>query len=401
MRYTGPVVDMGRPAKREKFVKCIHCGSFSTSKAGFIGRNRKQRYYCRSCYRFSRENPVYRDSTVRRRSSASRSPSKGFLALELQVLAQELGRTPTTTNVGEFSKRGRCSPLDVYYEVFGDFNSALKSARLRSRYNRVYDKVELVAELKALHQELRRPLMRKDVENAHKDGQVTSLLYFRKTFGTISKAIEAAGAASRKPTIDEFIAHLRKLNAELGRPPRQKDISKAYRENGSPSLKSFLREFGTLEKARRKAGIIIRRSRPKGAPGHWQKYTREELLAQLNQLGRKLGRKPTDRDINVASRAGEMASAMTFRREFGSLIEAYKTAGFRVRNPSEYTTTELIEQLRSLTRTIGKMPHWSDVERASKAGLCASPSTIYYRFGGIENAKRRARLSDYLTSVQS
>lgn len=343
-------------------------------------------------------------------------PSRGHLALELQVLAQELGRPPTTNNVNEFSKRGRCSPLGVFYEVFGNFNSALRSARLGIRYNKVVDKAHLLAELTALHEELRRPVMVRDVKAAYKDGRMTSPLYFQKTFGTISKAIEAAGAARREPTIDEFIRHLRKLHAVLGRPPRQKDVTRAYREDNGLSLKSFLRAFGTLEKARRKAGIIISRARAaaasaaarrktgiiisraraKGSPGHWQKYTREELLIQLKGLGRKLGRKPTDRDINAASRARETACAMTFKLEFGTLIEAYKMAGFRVRNPREYTMAELIEQLRNLTRSIGKLPHWSDVERASKTGLCASPSTIYYRFGGIENAKRRARLADYL-----
>jgi len=52
------------------------------------------------------------------------------------------------------------------------------------------------------------------------------------------------------------------------------------------------------------------------------------LIAQLQALGKKLGRKPTDRDINAASRLGECASSTTFARMFGSLLEAYRTAGF-------------------------------------------------------------------------
>lgn len=380
---------MGRPVKREKFVKCIHCGSFKTSKAGFT-HNRKQRYYCRNCRRFSRENPVHRNPSSKRLSITSGLQSKGHLALELQVLAQELGRAPTTQDVNEFSKMGRCSSLITFYTLFGDFNSALKSARLKTRYNQVFDKKLLLDELKALHKKVGRPLIRKDVEKAYKRKQASSLYHFQKAFGSVPKAIEAAGAARQKPAREELITALRKLNKELGRAPRGKDIMRAYSETGFPSLKSFIREFGSLEKARRKAGIIIREGKP---PGYWQKYSREELLEQLKHLEKELGRKPTDRDINAASKKGEMASSETFTREFGNLIEAYKAAGFELKKPREYTKAEIIGKLQDLTRKLGRLPLYVDIKAASEAGECPAPGTIYRRIGSIEVARRKAKLS--------
>lgn len=385
---------MGRPAKREKFVKCIHCGSFKTAKAGFT-HNRKQRFYCRNCRRFSRENPVHRNPSSKRLSITSGLPSKGRLALELQVLAQELKRSPTTTDVNEFSKKGRCSSLITFYALFGDFNSALKAARLKPRYNQVFDKKLLLDELKALHKRLGRPLISKDVEKAYKRKrkQISPLYHFQKAFGSVPKAIEAAGAAWQKPTREELITALRKLNKKLKRAPRGKDITEAYRERerGFPSLKSFIREFGTLEKARKKAGIfMVKKGNP---PNYWQKYTREELLEQLKSLEKELGRKPTDRDINAASKKGEVASSTTFAREFGNLIEAYKAAGFELKKPREYTKAEIIRKLQELTRRLGRLPLYVDIKAASEAGDCPAPGTIYRRIGSIEVARRKAKLN--------
>jgi hypothetical protein len=52
------------------------------------------------------------------------------------------------------------------------------------------------------------------------------------------------------------------------------------------------------------------------------------LIEQLKSLGKKLGRKPTDHDINRGCKGGLCAAATTFQRMFGSLNEAYREAGF-------------------------------------------------------------------------
>ena len=56
------------------------------------------------------------------------------------------------------------------------------------------------------------------------------------------------------------------------------------------SLKAYVTEFGRLGTARQAAGL---------ATSYWKKYTRAELVGQLKDLAKKLGRKPNDRDINA------------------------------------------------------------------------------------------------------
>ncbi len=116
-------------------IVCYHCGSRETSKAGF---NRcKQRYYCRACRRWFRENPVVRDSDKSKKGGRSKSlPSKGHLILSLRAIAQRLGRTPTTTDINENSRGGRSYSLNNYCDVFGSFTEAIKKPVLKRITNK-------------------------------------------------------------------------------------------------------------------------------------------------------------------------------------------------------------------------------------------------------------------------
>lgn len=365
-------------------VICSHCGSSRTCKAGFT-RNAKQRYYCRACRRFSRDNPITRSRSraQQQQKIKGKLPPRGSLVLQLLAIAQDLGRTPTTADIAYFSKQKRCACLDVFYAVFGDFNTALKSARLRPNYRQEFDRDYLLAELRALRQRVGRPLIQKDVAEARRQGRCSPVCHFQRAFGSVPLAIKAAGAGHQKPTREELLKQLRDLQISLGRAPREQDITAAYRSGHGASLKRFEKEFGTLEKARRAAGIIA---------GAWRPYTREQLLEQLKALGQKLGRKPTTKEINAGSQRGEIASASAFADHFGSLMAAYREAGFNPR-PRRHTEAEVIKQLQRLARRLGRVPRYVDIEAASREGLCASPNTIYRFFGTLENAIVKAHLT--------
>jgi hypothetical protein len=133
---------MPRPPLPSNIV-CYHCQSKDTSKAGF---NRgKQRYYCRACRRWFRENPVVPNGGKINEGRQSKNlPSKGHLILSLQAISQRLGRTPTTTDINELSKAGRSYPLNNYYDVFGSFTEALKKASLKANYKQKFDKEKLL-----------------------------------------------------------------------------------------------------------------------------------------------------------------------------------------------------------------------------------------------------------------
>lgn len=184
-------------------VVCYHCGSVETSKAGF---NRgKQRYYCRTCRRWFRENPVIPEGGKRNRGWRAKSlPSTGHLILSLQAIAQRLGRTPATSDSNEQSKAGRSFPLQTYYDVFGSFLEAVKKAGLKSNYKQKFDKEKLLGELRQLRAKLKRPLLGKDVVAARKKGKVSSIYHFQRVFGSVPKAIGAVGAGQKTYTRQEW-----------------------------------------------------------------------------------------------------------------------------------------------------------------------------------------------------
>jgi hypothetical protein len=233
-------------------IGCSHCGGFETSKAGFT-KNKKQRFYCRACRRFFRENPA--PKKLDKASSAGNLPSAGNLILKLIALGQKLGRTPTTTDILELSKKGRIFSLDTYYAVFGSFNDALRRARLPLRYNQEFDKEKLAGELRELHAKLKRPLIGKDVLAARERKEVSSIYHFQRAFGSVPLAIAAAGTSKKKYSRDEMINILRQIDAKLDCPLLARDIDELYRAGKGPSKRAVEREFGGIAKARRAAKV--------------------------------------------------------------------------------------------------------------------------------------------------
>lgn len=239
-----------------KKIICPHCGSEHTNKAGFT-HNKKQRYYCRDCRRFSRENAVV-NSTLnpRKRSSAQKSPlpSRNHLILKLRSLAQKLGRTPSTADINASAKRGGI-PLYVFYEVFGSYETALESSLLPLRYKQHFDREALLEELRALRKKLKRALIAEDVHQARLERSISSPYHFQRAFGSIPRAIAAAGVGRCEISRAEIISYLRKLGEQLNRPPTGKDIAQRFVPGETPSLKEILRTFGTLTEAKKRAGV--------------------------------------------------------------------------------------------------------------------------------------------------
>ncbi len=378
---------MPRPPLPSDIV-CYHCQSRETSKAGFT--RGKQRYYCRACRRWFRENPVFPGGGKLNKNGSSKNlPSRGHLILSLQSISQRLGRTPTTTDINELSKAGRSYPLNNYYDVFGSFTEAVKKAALKANYKQKFDKEKLLSELRELRTKLKRPLLAKDVVAARKKGKVSSVYHFQRAFGSVPKAIEAASAGKKIYTRQEMIEILRRLNSKLDHPVLASDVDQLFRLGKAPSHRAIEREFGGMAKARRSAGINNSYKKDSGATKYWQKYTPEDLVEQLKKLGENLGRKPTDRDINRASKRGFCASATTFARMFESLPKAYRKAGFDNVRPRNYSDKEILDALKNLAKEKGRIPTFHEIAAASKVGRCPSPGTITRRIGKISYLKSR------------
>jgi hypothetical protein len=375
--------------------RCYHCGSDQTSKAGMA--RGKQRFKCRGCSKFFREDPKLPsgdwDPRTRRKHDL---PSASQLILELQSIAHHvLKKTPTTNDINELSKKGRSHSLATYYAVFGSFVTAIRRARLKQHYLQEFNEMQrkvLLDELRALSKRLKRPLLGKDVMAARKKKWVSPINHFQLAFGTVPNAIAIAKVAPKvKYSREELIAVMRKLDAKLDRPVEAKDIDELYHTCKGPSHRQFDRIFGGLEKARKAAGAKTGYKKAGTHTGYWQKYTQQELIAQLKALGKKLGKKPNLKDINTASKEGACASHTSFTSMFGSLPQAYHAAGFHEieKNARKHTDKEIIASIKKLAKELGRFPGYHDLMAGSKAGKCPSPGTIVRRIGKLTEIRER------------
>lgn len=160
----------------------------------------------------------------------------------------------------------------------------------------------------------------------------------------------------RRYTDEEILAELRASAARLGRSPTMREF--AADAGASVHPQTVIEHFGTWNAAKRAAGLQPRRF-----------ISREELVAQLRELGEELGRTPTVRDIEA--RRSRMASKSLIWHTFGSLAAALKEAGFDV-PVGEERLERAIADGAVLARELGhlpKMAEWKDARARDKTLL--------------------------------
>jgi len=104
--------------------------------------------------------------------------------------------------------------------------------------------------------------------------------------------------------------------------------------------------FGSWNRAKREAGLMPRRF-----------ATKDELLGALRDLGDRIGRVPTSRDID--EHRGLVPSKSLYWHTFGSLTSALREAGFDV-PVGEERLERAIEQGIGLARQLGRLPKFAD-----------------------------------------
>ncbi len=126
---------------------------------------------------------------------------------------------------------------------------------------------------------------------------------------------------------------------------------------------------------------IIVKNKVNKKGGRPRKYTNAELIRQLKALARRIGKRPTDRDINAACKEGRCASAITFAAAFGSMREAYRRAGLGNAPGHPYPKEEVRRALMRLIDEVGDLPTYRQIDMASREGRCPSSKTITAHFG--------------------
>jgi hypothetical protein len=112
--------------------------------------------------------------------------------------------------------------------------------------------------------------------------------------------------------------------------------------------------------------------------------TKEELLRCLRELGERLGRTPTAKDVDA--NRGLVPSKSLYWHTFGSLTNALREAGFDV-PVGEERLERAIEQGEALAEGLGRLPRfvdWAEARRADPALL--SEWQVYRMFDARRGA---------------
>src|SRR5207245_3740796 len=170
---------------------------------------------------------------------------------------------------------------------------------------------------------------------------------------------------------DQILAELQASAGRLGRSPTMREFAADAETSVHPQ--TVIEHFGSWNRAKREAGLVPRRF-----------ATREELLGLLRQLGERLGRVPTARDIDA--NRGLVPSKSLYWHTFGSFTNALREAGFDV-PVGEERLERAIQQGAALARRLRHLPRfadWADARRADPALL--SEWQVYRMFDARRGA---------------
>lgn len=172
----------------------------------------------------------------------------------------------------------------------------------------------------------------------------------------------------RRYTDDEILDELRASAARLGRSPTMREFAADSEARLHPQ--TVIEHFGSWNAAKRAAGLQPRRF-----------IAREDMLAQLRDLGAELGRVPTARDVQ--SHRGRVASKSLIWHTFGSLSAALREAGFDV-PVGEERLERAVADGAVLARRLGRLPRMADWKTARQADPALMSEWQVYRMVDVQ-----------------
>jgi len=166
------------------------------------------------------------------------------------------------------------------------------------------------------------------------------------------EALAEFQAGIRKRYSNEQILEQLEGSAErLGRSPTMREFEEDPETTVHPQ--TVIQHFGSWNDAKRQAGLVPRRfARP------------DELVRLLRELGEKLGRPPTARDLD--EHRDSMPSKSLYWHTFGSLKNALREAGFDV-PVGEERLDRAIEQGVALARKLRRLPKFAEWAQARRS----------------------------------
>ncbi len=176
-----------------------------------------------------------------------------------------------------------------------------------------------------------------------------------------------------KYTKESLVKSLVDFKDKLGRVPIRTDIDGANQGR-------YRKVFGGFTAALKAAGLIPNRDKP----------TKEEIITQLRTLAGILGKTPSFREFNEASKKGTVTIGTTYLTEkFGNFNTALEAAGLPINRVFSYEEKVLLRQLMQLYELRGNRLNYDAIVSASKDKKAANVKTFQKYFGTMKSLKKR------------
>lgn len=166
----------------------------------------------------------------------------------------------------------------------------------------------------------------------------------------------------------DLLMELRRLAAELEKPPTAREMN----EYGRYSITPYYREFGSWNNVLKEIGLDA---------NHEYNLDRNGLLHELSTLSDELGYPPTREDMIQFGRY----SATPYYRVFGSWNGALRACGLGVHHHRDASKEDLLAEIRRLSAK-SKPPGRIQMSRNGEY----SPQAYYTEFGSWTKAVREA-----------
>lgn len=301
-----------------------------------------------------------------------RNITKSDLLDELERLADELERTPTSRDMAKKGKYGTSN----YPNKFGSWNGAVREAGLEPTRERDVPREDLIDELEQVTEELGKPPTTEEMKEHGCYGVST----YSNEFETWNEALKTAGVGTNKekgvPGSDLLVElHWLDQNVEGGL------TASHMRRMGKFSVGTYSRRFGSWNDALREAGIKL---------NNRTDIPKSELLAELQRLNEELGRTPTVEDMWEDGRFG----SATYATAFGSWNDAIVEADLGVNVRSDIPEKELLGEMQSLSDELGRTPEKREMDQHGQF----DSTTYMSRFGSWNEALKQAGFDPILRS---
>jgi hypothetical protein len=309
----------GSPISRDEFIDELHRLAGKLQDTPRIRDLKEQGRYSYSAYRneFGTWNEAIRAAGF----TPNKQPiSREDLIDELHRIAEELGESPGKREMNELGQYS----YSAYRNEFGTWNKALLEAGLEPNLKEI-PREDLIQALEDLAESLERIPRVNDMRHQGR----YSLTAYRNEFGGWNNALRAAGFRlnqERSIRKGKLLAEIERLSAD-DVPPTSAEMS----EKGDYSMSTYVRAFGSWNKALRAAGY----------EPHIEKETEIERKTEEYGDSDRYGPEWVEKSYNIRENDGECLSCGRTQTELERYNESLEV--------HHVTTEEQLNRVRETT----------------------------------------------------